>query len=262
MSATLYDAGDLQRRLGTGQIEKVDLPPDIVAEHDGRRLFVFNQQAALSARLDVSDEVLAPLRELLVLTQKSVWLCTSGAEADYWASELREWLTRAAREGDPIDPIRRLTPTGDELEELRESEAGHLFIAGRFEGMDFPDGVCRLAVLPSLPTATGLLERFTTEQLRDARFQHLRVLERVKQAIARCTRGETDYAVYFCLDPRFYIEMESGDFSAHGADMLHGAVAADPGAAQHGADMLHGAVAAEPGAAQHDTAALHDASAF
>jgi hypothetical protein len=80
--------------------------------------------------------------------------------------------------------------------------------------MDFPDDVCRLAVFPSLPTGAGLLERFTTEQLRDASFQRMRMLERIKQGIGRCTRGDADFAVYYFLDPRFYTEMESSEFAS------------------------------------------------
>jgi hypothetical protein len=74
--------------------------------------------------------------------------------------------------------------------------------------------VCRLAVFPSLPRATNLLERFTSEQLKDARFQKLRMLERIKQGIGRCTRGESDYAIYYFLDPRFHTEMECPAFSS------------------------------------------------
>jgi len=215
MSATLHDAGDLQRRLGSDAITKIELPVEAAPEQDGRRLLVFNQQAPLSPQFAVSDEVLAPLKELLTLTRKSVWLCSSGSEADHWASWLREWAdSLPAEQGVPTDPIWRLTPTGDELEQFRGERRGHLLIAGRFEGMDFPGDVCRLAVLPSLPSAAGLLEKFTTEQLRDATFQRLRVLERVKQAIGRCTRGDDDFAIYFFLDPRFYVEMESVDFNS------------------------------------------------
>ena len=75
--------------------------------------------------------------------------------------------------------------------------------------MDFPDETCRIAVFPSLPRATGALERFVSEQLRDAAFQKTRMLERIKQGIGRCTRGNQDHAVYYFLDTRFYAEMES-----------------------------------------------------
>lgn len=223
MSATLHDAGDLQRRLGSRRITKLSVPADVSTEQDGRRLFVFNQHAALGVRSQVPEDVLSPLRELLELTRKSVWLCTSGGEADQWYS----WLAGASTEDDRGKrtsglvghdtsgaPIWRLSPTGDELDAFRVAPEGHLLIAGRFEGMDFPDDVCRLAVFPSLPSGSGLLERFTTEQLRDATYQRMRVLERVKQGIGRCTRGDADYAVYYFLDPRFYSEMESRDFGA------------------------------------------------
>lgn len=225
MSATLHDPGDLQRRLGTRRIKKLPLPPETSEAQDGRRLFVFNQHAAIGARRQVPEDVLAPLNELLALTKKSVWLCTSGAEADEWAEWLAgdgdveddEWGAAAGRSTATDSrgaPIWRLSPTGDELDTFRDAKEGHLLIAGRFEGMDFPDDVCRLAVFTSLPSGAGLLERFTTEQLRDASYQRMRVFERVKQGIGRCTRANDDFAVYYFLDPRFYTEMESRPFGA------------------------------------------------
>lgn len=209
MSATLHDPQDLRRRLGTGHIAKLSIPREAMKEEDGRRLFVFNQSAAGRTRLDVPEEVLAPLRELLTLSPKSVWMCTSSSEARRWLN----WLQNHLSESGETAPAWELSPTGDELELFKDSPKGHLFIGGRFEGMDFPDDVCRLAVFPSLPRATGLLEQFVTEQLKDAGFQRLRMLERIKQGIGRCTRGSNDYAVYYFLDPRFYIEMESPAFS-------------------------------------------------
>jgi hypothetical protein len=230
MSATLHDPSDLQRRLGTWKISKLDIPATSVEAQDGRRLFVFNQHAPLGVRNQVSEDVLSPLRELLAVAKKSVWLCTSAFEADVW----EKWLANGGRtdaelarpDGTTTTPdeaavraiygqkLWRLSSTGDEIEAFAQSEEGHLLIAGRFEGMDFPDDVCRLAVLPSVPTATGLLERFTSEQLRDASYQRMRMLERIKQGIGRCTRGDKDYAIYYFLDPRFYTEMESGDFGS------------------------------------------------
>lgn len=154
--------------------------------------------------------MLVPLRELILLRKKSVWLCTSVPERKRWSKWLKEQLEAA---GDP-SPMWELSSTGDEFETFCAAQTGHLMIAGRFEGMDFPGDTCRLAVFPSLPAATGPLERFTTEQMKDARFQKLRMFERIKQGIGRCTRGANDYAVYYFLDPRFYVEMESRPFAA------------------------------------------------
>lgn len=209
MSATIHDPEDLQRRLGTSAIKKIEIPPDLVQEEHGRRLFVFNQTPSPSSRGEPADEVLVPLRELLKVAKKSVWLCSSGIEAKQWRAWLLEQFPQRSQSS-----TWELTSVGDEFEEFCSAAEGHLFVSGRFEGMDFPDGTCRLAVFPSLPRATGALERFVSEQLRDAAFQKTRMLERIKQGIGRCTRGNQDYAVYYFLDTRFYTEMESRAFGA------------------------------------------------
>jgi hypothetical protein len=209
MSATLHDPDDLRRRLGTPAIRKLEIPPELVQEEDGRRLFVFNQTPSPSSRAEPPDEILVPLRELLKVAKKSVWLCSSGDEARRWRTWLLEQFPRKAQ-----PTTWELTSVGDEFDQFCSASEGHLFIAGRFEGMDFPDKICRLAIFPSLPRATGALERFVTEQLKDASFQKTRMLERIKQGIGRCTRGRQDYAVYYFLDSRFYAEMESRAFLA------------------------------------------------
>lgn len=209
MSATIHEPQDLSRRLGSPPIVKLDVPKELIKEEDGRGLFIFNQVATASPKKDVPEEVLEPLRQLLLDCGKSVWLCSSGHEADKW----RSWLQSYYSENElSVPPTWLLTSTGDELESFRVSATGHLFIAGRFEGMDFPDDVCRLAVFPSLPRATGLLERFFADHLRDASFLRMRTLERIKQGIGRCIRGRKDYAVCYFIDPRFYSEMESAEF--------------------------------------------------
>ena len=210
MSATIHDPEDLSRRLGTPPITKLSIPAELCREEDGRRLFIFNQTTSPSARNEPTDEVMIPLRELLRVKKKSVWLCSSGHEARRW----RTWLEGQLGGPDEGPPTWELTSTGDELETFCAADEGHLFIAGRFEGMDFPGETCRIAVLPSLPRATGALERFVTEQLRDAGFQKTRMFERIKQGVGRCTRGREDHAVYYFLDTRFYAEMESRQFAA------------------------------------------------
>lgn len=228
LSATLHDPEDLQRRLGTQKITKLDIPAAESEVEEGRRLFVFNQHGLTGTRGEVPEHVLHPLRQLLVRTRKSLWLCTSMKEAEKWEVWLRNGYSEPRQAGEPNAAANGalvagapnaprtwlLGTAGDELDQFSAASEGHLVIGGRFEGMDFPDDTCRLAVFPSLPSATGLLERFVAEQLQDAGFQRTRMLERVKQGIGRCTRGDDDYAVYYFLDPRFYEVMESAEFGA------------------------------------------------
>jgi hypothetical protein len=209
MSATIHDVDDLQRRLGVPSVHKLPITPELAREEDGRRLFLFNQTSSVATHDEPGEEVLAPLKELLSCQHKSVWLCSATHEARRWRTWVQEQLALSGKSS----PTWELTSIGDELEQFSAVPQGHLFIGGRFEGMDFPDDACRLAVFPSLPRATGALERFLSDHLKDAAFQRIRMLERVKQGIGRCTRGTEDYAVCFFLDPRFYIEMESRLFS-------------------------------------------------
>lgn len=207
MSATLHDLEDLRRRLGTSRIEKLAISDSSSSGDDGRKLFVFNQTTTAITKTGPSPEALVPLTAILNEIRKSVWLCSSRREANKW----KAWVENVI---DPKDPTFELSPMGDEIERFCEAPVGHLFIAGRFEGMDFPGDACRLAVFPSLPVATGALERFTTEQLKDARFQQARMLERVKQGVGRCTRGKEDFAVYYFLDTRATTELESKPFAS------------------------------------------------
>src|SRR5690606_17655184 len=81
--------------------------------------------------------------------------------------------------------------------------AGHLFVAGRFDGMDFKDDECRIVVITTLPRAINLQEEFITSYLRDAGFMRRRLNQRIIQALGRCNRAPTDHGVYFLADQRF-----------------------------------------------------------
>ncbi len=211
MSATIHDPGDLRRRIGSPPIRTIAIQPELSKSEEGRRLLVYNQVTSASSKGKYPPEVLQPLKDLLLQTGKSAWFCSSGSEAATWA----QWVKTVFADASIKEPNTwMLSPTGDEYEVFRESESGHLFVAGRFEGMDFPDDVCRLAIFPTLPGAVGLLERFFADHLKDARFLRLRALERIKQGIGRCTRDGDDYSICYFLDPRFYAEMESPQFSS------------------------------------------------
>ena len=96
-----------------------------------------------------------------------------------------------------------LKPLGDEIDQFRLASAGHLFVAGRFDGMDFKDDECRIVVLTTLPRAINLQEEFITKYLRDSGFMRRRLNQRIVQGLGRCTRTDDDFGVYFLADQRF-----------------------------------------------------------
>jgi Rad3-related DNA helicase len=197
LSATIGDPADLQRRLGSARIAKIGSDAD--APTLGRRLVVVNND------VDALDSELLPSRvggvvlEALRDQQKALWLCASRSQVDTWRQTIPAWLTA---NGLPEAPVWELGSLGDEIERFRTAPAGHLFVAGRFDGMDFAGEECRLVVLATIPRAVNDQEQFISDYLRDASFLIGRTNQRITQALGRCNRDAEDYALYVLADRR------------------------------------------------------------
>jgi hypothetical protein len=190
LSATLGSMEDLQRRLGVEPVTALDVPPALHREATGRRLLLLNptSEPALSAAS------LAFALEQARRAGRVAWLCSSHYEADQVQGHLRRaGLT-----------VYRLIPGDDaELERWLSSPKGHLIAAGRYDGLDLAGDVCRLVILPSVPSASTEFERFVVAYLGDARFMRHRIGQRVTQALGRANRTDQDWAIYLGLDPAF-----------------------------------------------------------
>ena len=190
MSATLGTMDDLQRRLGTGPIARIEVPPELHAGSTGRRLLALNPSADQSFAQPLTKLIL----DLASDTGRVAWLCSSHYEAD----QVQGALTRLRL------VTHRLRPGEDAaLVAWRQSSNGHLIAAGRFDGLDFAGDVCRLVVLPSVPAASSEFERFVVAYLGDASFMRHRIGQRITQALGRANRQPTDWAIYAGLDPGF-----------------------------------------------------------
>jgi hypothetical protein len=191
MSATLGTMDDLERRLGLGPITRIDVPAELQQTDTGHRLFALNWGDDDSLTQPFAQMIL----ELAGTDNRVAWLCSSHQEADQVQYTLeRHYHAR----------VFRLRPGDDTaLDNWRNSAAGHLVAAGRFDGLDFPNGLCRLVVLPSVPAASSEFERFVVAYLGDATFMRHRVGQRITQALGRANRNPTDRSLYFGLDPSF-----------------------------------------------------------
>jgi hypothetical protein len=144
VSATIGDPADLARRLGVNPIETIPVPPDFAEKTSGRRLIVMNrvEEADIPARLGRA------ILTALSVHPKSVWLCSSAADARKYREIVSEWLNKNGLVGHPTWILSAL---GDEIDQFKTSPAGHLFVAGRFDGMDFKANECRLVVIHDTP---------------------------------------------------------------------------------------------------------------
>ena len=195
MSATIGDPGDLARRLGVNAIEKINIDEGIAAVPTGRRLILMNRSQENDLVDGVGPVIFAGLRR----QPKSVWLCSSRDEALKLMETVREWLEDEDLKN---QPMWLLTSEGDEIDRFKKSPSGHLFVAGRFDGMDFRGDECRLVILTTLPRAVNIQEEFLSAYLRDLDFIKPRTNQRIVQALGRCNRDEFDYAVYVLADTR------------------------------------------------------------
>ncbi|MEK6303544.1 MAG: helicase C-terminal domain-containing protein [Acidobacteriota bacterium] len=196
MSATVGDPGDLSRRLGVKRIVKVPVPAMYAEATSGRRFVVINR----IEDADIPKRLQAVILAVLRTHPKSVWLCSSETEARKLQKVVSKWLAGNGLGG---HPTWLLTPLGDEVDQFKSSPTGHLFVAGRFDGMDFQADECRLVVLTTLPRAINTQEEFISAYLRDSGFMLRRLNQRIVQALGRCNRSEDDFGVYVLADRRF-----------------------------------------------------------
>ena len=145
-SATIGDPGDLGRRLGIRNVNKIPVPQEDAESTFGRRLILMNRldEGDIPQRLGAA--ILAAIR----IHPKSVWLCSSVDRAAKIKKIVMEWLEKNQIVG---HPSWILTPEGDEIHDFKQSAAGHLFVGGRFDGMDFNGDECRMVILTTLPRA-------------------------------------------------------------------------------------------------------------
>ena len=196
MSATVGDPSDLSRRLGVRKIKKIPVPPEDTEITTGRRLIIMNRIEAADIPLRLEEAILTALR----IHPKSVWLCSSKDEASKYQKIVSEWLNSHGLVG---HPTWLLTPLGEEIDQFKQAPQGHLFVAGRFDGMDFRADECRLVILTTLPRAINPQEEFISAYLRDSGFMTRRLNQRIIQALGRCNRSQDDFGVYIFADRRF-----------------------------------------------------------
>src|SRR5271155_5084459 len=109
----------------------------------------------------------------------SVWLCSSESEATKFSNNVSEWLNR---NGLTAYPTWILTALGAEIDHFKASPRGHLFVGGRFDGMDFSADECRLVVVTTIPRAINSQEEFICAYLRDSGFMRRRLNQRIVQS--------------------------------------------------------------------------------
>ncbi len=183
MSATLGDAGELERLSGVAKIARIPAPEGWEQGASGRRLFLMPNAALKEPEaLQVALDAVKTVDRALVLTPRF-------AVADEFVAKLGKQGTKTLRPTDvesSLDAFKTATDTA-------------LVLANRYDGLDLPGDDCRLLIFLGLPAGTNLVERFLLSRMNAGVLLRDRIRTRLTQGIGRCCRGATDYAAVILI---------------------------------------------------------------
>ncbi|MFW8744714.1 DEAD/DEAH box helicase [Mesorhizobium japonicum] len=198
LSATLGEAGELERAFGRTTIARIPSPPAWERTGSGRRFFVFPDLGqfdpttdtvavppATPGELDGLAELDQPdlLNRMAGLAEKRLILTQRDATAKRIADNL----------GVPAD--QRYEASDRTVDTFKAAPRGTLLAANRYDGMDLADESCRFMIMAEVPKASHLQDRFLSSKLRASEVLAERIRTRIVQGAGRCTRGPQDWAV-------------------------------------------------------------------
>lgn len=182
MSATLGAGGDLERLTGTASIERLPAPEGFRSTGVGRRFFIFPGLSLEPAECEKQR------LKMQTLAGRSVVLTPNEAAAAAIRAQVEEL--------DGFE-IFNAADIEDSKEAFVNADKAAAIMAGRFDGIDFPNDECRLLCLDGLPKATNAQERFLMTKMSASALFNERLQTRVLQAAGRCTRALQDRSAVF-----------------------------------------------------------------
>jgi len=188
MSATLGEAGELERMAGIHAIHRIPVPAGWQQQSTGRRLFLAPDRSL------TSDQYMPWLMEFLKAHDRDLILSPSGAalgaiEKEIKNAKLPHHILHSADIEDSLDGFTTRAPA-------------ILSLTGRYDGIDLPGDACRIILIYGLPSSVNVQEEFLWSRLGLAVLLRDRIRTRITQAAGRCTRNATDYAVVVLVGPK------------------------------------------------------------
>ncbi|MGD0338156.1 MAG: DEAD/DEAH box helicase [Bacteroidota bacterium] len=185
MSATIGAGGELERIIGVPSIHRIPVPQGWDKQSTGRRLFIFPDHSFSYTEYDDW------LTRTLDSKERSLVLTPHGLS-------LRSFLETMAQFG-LTHQILKAQDVEETLDPFINSSNVLLALTNRYDGIDLPGDSCRILVVYGLPTAVNLQERFLWTKLGLTTVLKDRIRTRITQAVGRCTRNSTDYAVVLMI---------------------------------------------------------------
>jgi len=187
LSATLGEAGELERAFGRFPISRIAAPPAWERTGSSRRFFVFPELASYDPTTDkerqhADDDQPDLLHRLGALADKRIVLAQDSASV----KKLAEAIGGSGE---------KIVASDDTVATFRKAKEGTLLAANRYDGMDLAADSCRLEFMSGVPSASHLQDEFLSSKLRAREVLAERIRTRIVQGTGRCARGPQDWAV-------------------------------------------------------------------
>lgn len=187
MSATLGEGADVERLFGRPNICRLSAPEGWEKQGIGRRFFLFPMRSLDEG--NAKDFSIALTKKF----KRSVVIVPSKPEAGRYTESVVKFY-----EPDQID-----TFSSDQIEKSKDafvvSQKAVAVLANRYDGIDFNGEESRFLVISGLPVAANLQERFLMSRMAANSMFTARIRSRVTQAVGRCTRSSTDWALVLVI---------------------------------------------------------------
>lgn len=184
MSATLGKSGELERAYGIEQIHRLPMVNEWKNKDIGRRFFLF-PLASLK-----KDEDVNIMLNIAKKANRALILVNNLKAQENIQLIFKEQKIGKTFNGKDIEKSK---------EEFINSNKAYAILANRLDGVDFPNDECRTEILFDLPTIAHIQEQFMITRLAAKTLFDERIRTRIIQALGRCTRGQTDYALVCVL---------------------------------------------------------------
>lgn len=180
MSATLGISGELERTIGVSKIKRLPMVDDWNEKSIGRRYFVF-PNASFKA-----DEVKELFVEMNKVLPRSLLLVHDNKTVGNFVDIVKK---------DTDLNVYTIRDLNADFSNFTQDDNAIAILANRYDGIDLEGDKCNLLFISQLPNGTGLQESFLSERLAASLLFEERIRTKLIQAIGRCTRSNTDYAI-------------------------------------------------------------------
>lgn len=178
MSATLGESGELERIIGVSKIHRLPMVEEWKGKSIGRRFFLFP-----NASFKNYGELFIKINNLF---ERALFLVQDNKSVKIYKEFIQE---------NTDSEVFLIKDIENNLEDFSKNNNAVAILANRYDGIDMEGDTCHLLMLNQLPNGTHLQERFLTTKMSSSILFEERVRTKVIQAVGRCTRSATDYAV-------------------------------------------------------------------